>query len=90
MTGALLASFGAILAIALATPRQADHWLGRRWPPPMRRALRWAGFAILTVSFLLLPAGAERARAMTTWVCALAMQALAIALMLQKRRRKRA
>lgn len=87
MTAALLVSFAAILAIALATPRQADHWLGRRWNTQRRRMLRWAGFTLLAVSFLLLPGGTESARALISWVGGLAVQALAIALLVQQRRR---
>ncbi|MCW6534104.1 DUF3325 family protein [Sphingomonas lycopersici] len=83
MTPALLASFAALLAIALATPRQADQWLGRRWTATHRRALRWAGFALLALSFMLLPSGGEQARAITSWIGALAIEALAAALLLR-------
>lgn len=83
MTLALLASIIAVLLIALATPRQADQWLGRGWNAQRRRALRWAGFALLALSFLLLPVGGEQARAVTTWIGALAIEALIAALLLR-------
>ncbi|QKS00559.1 DUF3325 domain-containing protein [Sphingomonas sp. CL5.1] len=83
---ALLTSFGAILLIGLATPRQADQWLGRGWSGERRRMLRYAGFAVLALSFLLLPR-MDLPRAITGWIGALAVEGVAAALMLRKRRR---
>ncbi len=88
MTLALLASVVAMLVIALATPRQADQWLGRGWNAKRRRTLRRAGFALLALSFLLLPTGSEQARAVTTWIGALAFEALIMALLLRPATRK--
>ncbi|WP_217482526.1 DUF3325 family protein [Sphingomonas sp. CL5.1] len=86
MMPALLTSFGAILLIGLATPRQADQWLGRGWSGERRRMLRYAGFAVLALSFLLLPR-MDLPRAITGWIGALAVEGVAAALMLRKRRR---
>lgn len=86
MMPALLTSFGAILLLGLATPRQADQWLGRGWSGERRRMLRYAGFAMLALSFMLLP-HTDLPRAITSWIGLLAVEGLAAALMLRERSR---
>jgi hypothetical protein len=89
MIAALILALVAISAIGLATPRQADVWLGPRVSDRQRHRLRMGGFIVLLVSMAAALDTPDVGRAIVTWIGAIGLSAFLIALLLVRRSPRR-
>ncbi len=79
MTAAFLLAIPAILAIAAATPRQADQ-ISRSLNRSRRFKIRTAGLCLLCLSFAITLSDPDRTRAIIGWVGVTGVEAITIAL----------
>ncbi len=82
MIGTILLSTPAIALLAAGTPRQAAALFRGRLHEPRRKTCRVAGLCLLATSLCAALTGDDRARHLVSWIGAIGIEALLLALAL--------